>query len=94
MTTQTSAMVRTAIFVSNLQRSRAFYEGVLGWREVYIDVDLSDGNAWQLLGQPQRQELPQPRLDRQVLLRRQLSHRLQRPRHLVRLLHPVGSVRN
>ena len=53
MTIRTSAMVRTAIFVSDLARSRAFYETVLGMREVYIDVDLSDGNAWKLLGQPE-----------------------------------------
>ena len=53
MTAPTSAMVRTAIFVSDVARSRAFYETVLGWTEVYIDVDLTEGNAWQLLGQPQ-----------------------------------------
>ena len=52
MSAPTSAMVRTAIFVSDLERSRAFYETILGWTEVYIDVELTEGNTWQLLGQP------------------------------------------
>jgi catechol 2,3-dioxygenase-like lactoylglutathione lyase family enzyme len=46
-------MVRTAIFVADIERSRAFYETVLGMREVYIDVELSTGNTWKLLGQPE-----------------------------------------
>src|SRR6056297_2577049 len=53
MSIRTSSMVRTAIFVRDIERSRAFYENVLGMREVYIDVDLSTGNSWKLLGQPE-----------------------------------------
>ena len=53
MSARTSAMVRTAIFVSDIARSRAFYEEILGWTEVYIDVELTEGNTWQLLGQPE-----------------------------------------
>lgn len=53
MNIQISPMVRTAIFVADVQRSRAFYEKVLGLREVYIDVELTEGNTWKLLGQPE-----------------------------------------
>lgn len=53
MSIKTSAMVRTAIFVADVQRSRAFYEDVLGLKEVYLDVELTEGNTWKLLGQPE-----------------------------------------
>ena len=45
-----SPMVRAAVFVSNLERSRAFYEDVLGLEEVFLEGELSDGNIHDVLG--------------------------------------------
>ena len=36
-----SPLIRTALMVRDLERSRAFYEAVLGLRGVYLDADLS-----------------------------------------------------
>ena len=47
-----SPMVRTALFVADLERSVRFYRDVLGLGEVFFDGDLSDGNAHELLGMP------------------------------------------
>jgi catechol 2,3-dioxygenase-like lactoylglutathione lyase family enzyme len=47
-----SPMVRTALFVADLERAVGFYRDVLGLDEVFFDGDLSDGNANELLGMP------------------------------------------
>lgn len=48
-----SAMVRTAIMVSNLESSRSFYNNVLGLSEVFYEGELSEGNAHRLLVVPE-----------------------------------------
>ena len=47
-----SQMVRTAIFVTDLDRSVAFYREVLGLTEEFYAGELTDGNAHELLGMP------------------------------------------
>lgn len=48
-----SQSVRTAIITTHLDRSRAFYEQVLGLTEVYWQGELNDPTVWHLLGTPQ-----------------------------------------
>ncbi|MEM7708534.1 MAG: VOC family protein [Pseudomonadota bacterium] len=45
-----SQMVRTAILTANLDRSRTFYEQVLGMTDVYWQGHLNDPTVWHLLG--------------------------------------------
>lgn len=47
-----SPMVRSALFVSDLECSTRFYRDLLGLSEVWYDGELSDGNAHHLLGMP------------------------------------------
>ncbi len=47
-----SPMVRTALFVRDLEASTRFYRDLLGLDECWYEGDLSDGNAHQLLGMP------------------------------------------
>ena len=47
-----SPMVRTALFVDNLEVSRSFYEEVLGLRDCWFEGELTQGNAHELLGMP------------------------------------------
>lgn len=47
-----SQSVRTAIITANLERSRAFYEQVLGLTEIYWQGQLNDPTVWHLLGTP------------------------------------------
>jgi len=47
-----SPMVRTALFVSDLERSARFYREVLGLTEIFFEGELTDGNAHELLGVP------------------------------------------
>lgn len=47
-----SPMVRSAIFVADLERSSKFYRQVLQLDEVFFEGELSDGNAHLLLGMP------------------------------------------
>lgn len=47
-----SPLIRTALMVRDLEKSRAFYESVLGLRGVYLDADLSATISWKLLGVP------------------------------------------
>ncbi len=48
----TSPMVRSALFVSDLEQSTLFYRDLLGLDEVWYEGELSQGNAHQLLGMP------------------------------------------
>lgn len=50
--TTISPMVRTALFVADLARSRRFYRELLGLQETWYEGELSDGNAHELLGMP------------------------------------------
>ena len=45
-----SQLVRTAIITADLERSRAFYEHVLGLTDVYWQGELNDPTVWHLLG--------------------------------------------
>jgi len=45
-------MVRTALFVSDIDRSAAFYKEVLGLEDVYAEGDLVHATAAKLLGMP------------------------------------------
>ena len=48
-----SQMVRAAVMVSDLKRSRAFYEDVLGFTEVFVESErAAGGSSYQLLGMP------------------------------------------
>lgn len=47
-----SPLIRTALMVRNLERSRRFYEAVLDLRGVYLDADLTQTVSWKLLGLP------------------------------------------
>ncbi len=49
---RTSPMIRSALFVRDLAASTRFYRDLLGLDEVFFEGDLSDGNAWRLLGMP------------------------------------------
>lgn len=51
--TKFSPMIRAAIMVSDLKRSRAFYEDVLGYDDVFVEGELSEGNVWEVLAVPQ-----------------------------------------
>jgi catechol 2,3-dioxygenase-like lactoylglutathione lyase family enzyme len=45
-----SPLIRTALMVRDLARSRPFYEAVLALRGVYLDADLTESVSWKLLG--------------------------------------------
>jgi catechol 2,3-dioxygenase-like lactoylglutathione lyase family enzyme len=45
-------MVRSALFVADLERSTSFYRDLLGLAETWYAGELSDGNAHELLGMP------------------------------------------
>jgi catechol 2,3-dioxygenase-like lactoylglutathione lyase family enzyme len=47
-----SPMVRAAITVSDLDRSRAFYVDVLGLTETFLQSEVSGGNIHALMGMP------------------------------------------
>ena len=47
-----SPMVRAALIVSDLDRSRAFYEDILGLDEVFVEGEISDGNISNVLAVP------------------------------------------
>ncbi len=47
-----SPLIRTALMVRDLARSRPFYEAVLDLRGVYLDADLTQTVSWKLLGLP------------------------------------------
>ena len=47
-----SPMVRSALMVSDLERSTRFYRDLLGLDETWYAGELSDGNAHRLLGMP------------------------------------------
>ena len=47
-----SALVRAAIFVEDLEVSKAFYKDVLGFEDVYFEDDLKDDTVAALLGMP------------------------------------------
>ena len=47
-----SPMVRAALLVGDLERSRAFYGELLGLDEVFFEGELSEGNTHALLGVP------------------------------------------
>ncbi len=47
-----SPLIRTALMVRDLARSRPFYEAVLDLRGVYLDADLTRTVSWKLLGLP------------------------------------------
>ncbi len=51
-TTRISPMVRTALFVADLDKSRHLYQNVLGLAEEWFSGELTDGNAHELLGMP------------------------------------------
>jgi catechol 2,3-dioxygenase-like lactoylglutathione lyase family enzyme len=52
-TPQVSRLVRTALFVSDLDRSSRFYKQGLGYREVYAGGELTHKVAHALLGVPE-----------------------------------------
>lgn len=47
-----SQMVRAALMVSDLEKSRAFYTNVLGLTDVYIEASATGGNMHALIGMP------------------------------------------
>ena len=47
-----SQMVRTAVQISDLERSKAFYQTVLGFSEVYAEGTAEDGNMHEFIGMP------------------------------------------
>lgn len=47
-----SPLIRTAVMVHSIARSRSFYEQVLGLRGTYLDADLTDTVSQKLLGLP------------------------------------------
>ena len=48
-----SPMIRAALMVSDLDRSRAFYKDILDLDEVFVEGEISDGNIWEVLAVPQ-----------------------------------------
>ena len=54
-----SPMIRAALMVSDLDRSRAFYKGILDLDEVFVEGEVSGGNMWDVLAVPCRSR-PRP----------------------------------
>ncbi len=52
-----SPVVRTALFVSNLERSHRFYENILGIEQVFFEGTLDDPDLPDLLGLPVGQRM-------------------------------------
>jgi catechol 2,3-dioxygenase-like lactoylglutathione lyase family enzyme len=50
--TTVSPLIRAAVFVSDLERSVAFYTDILGYEEVFFDGELDDPVVNVLLGMP------------------------------------------
>ena len=50
--TRISPMVRTALFVRDLERAQNFYRQVIGLDETWFEGELTEGNAHELLGMP------------------------------------------
>ena len=48
-----SPMIRAALMVSDLDRSRAFYKEILDMDEVFVEGEISEGNVWEVLAVPQ-----------------------------------------
>ena len=48
-----SPMIRAALMVSDLDRSRAFYKEILDLDEVFVEGEISEGNVWEVLAVPQ-----------------------------------------
>ncbi len=48
-----SPMIRAALMVSGLDRSRAFYKGILDLDEVFVEGEVSGGNMWDVLAVPE-----------------------------------------
>ena len=48
-----SAMVRTALFVRDLDASTRFYRDLLGLKQEFFSGELTEGNAYRLLGVPE-----------------------------------------
>ena len=47
-----SPMVRAALMVSDLDRSRAFYKDILDLDDVFVEGEVHGGNMWEVLGVP------------------------------------------
>ncbi len=47
-----SPMIRAALIVPDLDRSRAFYKEILDLDEVFVEGEVSDGNMWEVLAVP------------------------------------------
>jgi catechol 2,3-dioxygenase-like lactoylglutathione lyase family enzyme len=45
-------MVRAALMVSDLDRSRAFYRDLLDLDDVFVEGEVSEGNMWEVLAVP------------------------------------------
>lgn len=46
-------MIRAALMVSDLDRSRAFYKEILELDDVFVEGEVDDGNMWEVLRVPQ-----------------------------------------
>lgn len=48
-----SPMIRAALMVSDLDRSRAFYKDILDLDEAFVEGEVSGGNMWEVLAVPE-----------------------------------------